>query len=107
MKARSYFIDNQLGNLVDNGTLQSKLVLCYLHGLTSLNISDPLTGKTGTEQALSILTSAMVRSFDPFTPENVQLLKRIAHLSPERKYHSISGKGMQMVTWASVLGSLA
>ncbi|OGM45293.1 hypothetical protein ABOM_006398 [Aspergillus bombycis] len=106
-KAHSYLIDNQLGRLVDNGTLQSKLVLCYLHGLTSFCLPDPLTGKTGTEQALYILTSAAVQSFDPLTPENIQLLEKIAHLSPERKYHSSSGKGMQTVRWASTLGSLA
>ncbi|BCS24968.1 uncharacterized protein APUU_41412A [Aspergillus puulaauensis] len=53
-----YSVDEQLGRLVDNGNLQSKLILCYLHAVTSFCIPDPLTQKTGTEQALTILHSA-------------------------------------------------
>ena len=34
-KAHPYYIDKRLGRIVDNENLQSKLFLCYLHGLTS------------------------------------------------------------------------
>lgn len=42
-------VDNQLGRLVDNGSLQSKLLLCYLHAVTSFCIPDTLTRRTRTE----------------------------------------------------------
>jgi hypothetical protein len=63
-KAHAYYVDDPIGRLVDNGSLQSKLLLCYLHALTSFCLPDPLIQRTGTEQALSILKSAAVRSFD-------------------------------------------
>jgi hypothetical protein len=63
-KAHAYYVDDQIGRLVDNGSLQSKLFLCYLHALTSFCLPDPLIQRTGIEQALSILNSAAVRSFD-------------------------------------------
>ncbi|KAE8351981.1 hypothetical protein BDV28DRAFT_149490 [Aspergillus coremiiformis] len=106
MKLHPYHIDKQLGRLVDNGTLQSKLLLCYFHGLTSFCIPDPLTGKTGTEQALSILKSAAVRSFDPLTAENLALLQNITKLSPGREFYPEHAKEMQKVAWNSELGFL-
>jgi hypothetical protein len=63
-KTHAYHVDDQIGRLVDNGSLQSKLFLCYLHALTSFCLPDPLIHRTGTEQALLILSSAAVRSFD-------------------------------------------
>ena len=58
-----YYIDSQIGRLVDNGSLKSKLFKCYLHAVTAHCLTDKLTGRTGTEEALSILASASVRSF--------------------------------------------
>ena len=60
----AYKIDTLLGCLTDNGELQSKLFLCLLHAVTSHCLPDELTGLTGTEQALIILNSAAVKSFD-------------------------------------------
>jgi hypothetical protein len=99
IRTHSYFIDNQLCRLIDNGSLQSKLVLCYLHALTSSCLPDPFTMRTGTEQALSILNSAAVKSFDRLTEENVDLLCRIARISPGRKYYPPYLREMQVVTW--------
>ncbi|KAL2840210.1 hypothetical protein BJY01DRAFT_250125 [Aspergillus pseudoustus] len=102
-----YSVDSQLGCLVDNGSLQSKLMLCYLHAVTSFCIPDPLTHKTGTEQALSILRSASARSFSQLQPENAELLVKIAELTPRRKYNPASERVMQGVTWQDDLGCLA
>ncbi|KAJ5358297.1 hypothetical protein N7541_005455 [Penicillium brevicompactum] len=103
----AYPIDEQLGRLVDNGTLQSKLFLCYLHALTSFCLPDPLTKKTGTEQALFILRSASVRSFDRLQPEQIALLSNIASLSPARAYYPANERVMQSVCWRNGLGSLS
>ncbi|KIW67539.1 hypothetical protein PV04_06783 [Phialophora macrospora] len=106
-KAHAYPVDNQLGRLLDNGTLQSKLWLCHLHALTSFCLPDPLIGRTGTEQALSILSSAAVRSFNRLTQENVDILHQIARITVGRGYYPANERVMQTVKWASELSFLA
>ena len=107
VKAHAYVVDGQIGRLVDNGSLQSKLVLCYLHALTSFCLPDPLTQRTGTEQALWILNSAAVRSFDQLAQENVEILSQIARLTPGRSYYPVNERVMQSVNWSSAQGFLA
>lgn len=63
-KAHVYYIDDQIGRLVNNRSLQSKLFLCYFYALTSFCLPDPLIHRTRTEQALLILSSAAVKSFN-------------------------------------------
>ncbi|KKZ67076.1 hypothetical protein EMCG_07247 [[Emmonsia] crescens] len=99
-KTHLYSVDGQIGRLVDNGSLQSKLFLCYLHALTSFCLPDPLICRTGTEQALSILSSAAVRSFDRLTRENIETLEQIAHLTPGRSYYPANERVMQKVKWS-------
>lgn len=103
----SYSMDNQLGRLVDNGSLQSKLLLCYLHAVTSFCIPDPLTGKTGTEQSLSILRSASLRSFTQLQLENISILESLASLTPQRQYYPAHKKVMQNIEWQESLTCLA
>jgi hypothetical protein len=105
--AHAYDVDDLLSRLVDNGSLQSKLLLCYLHALTSFCLPDPLIRRTGTEQALSILKSAAVSSFDRLTRENVEILGQIAHLTPGRSYYPANERVMQTVNWSPGLGFLA
>ncbi|KXH46053.1 hypothetical protein CSAL01_04271 [Colletotrichum salicis] len=102
-----YDVDARLGRLVLNGNLQSKLFLCYPHAVTSFGIPDPLTGKTGTEEALSILDSAFVRSFDVLTRENVALLGRLAEVTPRRAYYPINKRVMQTVGWSPQLSFMS
>jgi hypothetical protein len=95
----TYQVDEVLGRLIDNGSLQSKLFLCYLHALTSHCLPDALTGHTGTEAALSILRSGAVSSFDVLTASNTDILDRIAHLTPGRKFYPAHLQVMQRVQW--------
>lgn len=106
-KVRPYQIDRQLGRIVDNGTLESKLSLCYLHALTSFCVPDELTKKTGTEQALEILNSAAVRSFDGLSTEHANVLRDIASLAPFRTYYPAHEREMQSVTWVQGLSFLS
>ncbi|KAJ5471830.1 hypothetical protein N7539_008773 [Penicillium diatomitis] len=103
----AYSIDERLGRFVDNGSLQSKLFLAYLHAITSYFLPDPLTRRTGTEQALSILRSASVRSFDRLRPENVAILTRIATLTPQRRFYPDNEQVMQSVEWRHALSCLS
>ncbi|KAK8112290.1 uncharacterized protein PG998_008747 [Apiospora kogelbergensis] len=106
-RVQSYRIDVQLGRLTDNGTLQSKLFLSYMHALTSYCIPDPFTMHTGTEQALMILESAAVQSTNTLTEENVELLTRIAELSPRRLFYPANLRAMQSVIWKDGLSYIA
>ncbi|RAL16905.1 uncharacterized protein BO97DRAFT_439831 [Aspergillus homomorphus CBS 101889] len=102
-----YLVNSDIGCLTDNGTLQSKLLLCYLHAVTSFCIPDPLTKHTGTEQSLSILRSASMRSFNQLQPENISILEKLASLTPERRYYPSNERVMQSVRWDPILGCLA
>ncbi|WDK18700.1 hypothetical protein CGRA01v4_09986 [Colletotrichum graminicola] len=106
-RVHAYQVDRRLAKLLSNNDLQSNLFLCYLHALTSFVIPDPLTKRTGTEQALSILNSASVRSFSLLTPGNVALLNHIAQLTPSRGYYPANERVMQTVVWSSKLNFLA
>jgi hypothetical protein len=87
-KVCAYTLDVTLRRIIDSGDIQSKLLLAYLHGLTSHCLPDPFTGYTGTESALKILKSASIRSFESLTSENVSILICIAKLTPGRTSHS-------------------
>jgi hypothetical protein len=98
-KAYSYRLDNITRRIVDNGELQAKLLLCYLHALTSSSIPDTFTGCTGTESALTLLRSGGVQSFETLSAENVAILTLLAKLSPVRKFYPPFESKMQQVTW--------
>ena len=103
----AYQVDGILGRLIDNGSLRSKLFLCYLHALTSHCLPDALIGHTGTEAALSILRSGAASSFDVLTAANNDLLKVIAQLTPGRKFYPSHKEVMQEVHWDKNLSSMS
>ncbi|KAF9894652.1 hypothetical protein FE257_006540 [Aspergillus nanangensis] len=102
-----YLVNSQMGCLTDNGSVQSKLALCYLHAITSFCVPDPLSQKTGTEQSLSMLRSASMRSFNQLHPDNILILQKIAQLTPERRYYPANERVMQSIQWEPVLDCLA
>ncbi|KAL6796308.1 hypothetical protein GGI42DRAFT_331329, partial [Trichoderma sp. SZMC 28013] len=107
VRVHPFTIDTRLGRLVDNGSLQSKLCLAYLHALTSYCLPDSLTGKTGTEQCLSILNSAAVRSFQQLSEKDLDILGHISKLSPERKYYPKHLRLMEAIDWDNQLSFLS
>lgn len=100
-------LDALQGRLLDNGKLESKLALCYLHALTAFCLPDRFTGKTGTEQALEILNSAAVRSFTEFSEEHIAAIHNIAELTPRRVYYPSHLQVMQTVEWVQGLSPLS
>ncbi|ESZ97758.1 hypothetical protein SBOR_1840 [Sclerotinia borealis F-4128] len=97
-----YRIDTQLGRLVDNGSLGTRLFRLYLHALTSDILPDILTGKTGTEEALEGLSSASVLSFFTLSSNEIELLVKLRALSPEFTYYPPGKKKMQDVSWTKL-----
>lgn len=101
-QVHAFSIDEQLGRLVDNGSMQSKLFLAYIHAVTSYFLPDPLTKRTGTEQALTILRSASVRSFDRLRRDDSVILTKIAALTPQREFYPKNEQVMQSIQWRSL-----
>lgn len=106
-KIYAYNLDDVLGRITDSGDLEAKLLMSYLHALTSSCLPDPLTKMTGTEAALQILQSAAVQSFDLLTHRNIELLEQIAALSTSRSFYPKHEKVMQQVMWNNDLPALS
>ncbi|KAK3367194.1 hypothetical protein B0T24DRAFT_581750 [Lasiosphaeria ovina] len=103
----AYVVDDKLGCLIDSGSLQSKLYLCLLHASTSHCLPDPLTRRTGTEEALRILKGAAIVSYPSLDIESGKLLGSIGRLSPRRVYYPDYLKVMESTTWDDNLPSLS
>lgn len=97
-----YNIDVKLGRLVGNGSLASHLYKIYLHAVTAHCMPDPLTNRTGTEEALDNLRSAATWSFQRLQPNEIEMLRLIASLTSTRVYYPKHFKRMQSVRWNNI-----
>ena len=95
-----YDIDTILRSLV-SVTLLADLYKIYLHAITSHPCPDPLTGRTGTEEALTSLLSAKCFSFQTLGIEEQEILYKIAKLSPKRVWYPKHLKVMQSTIWGT------
>ena len=97
-----YDIDMDLGRLIGTSLL-SDFYKIHLHASTAYPMPDPLTGRTGTEEALSELNSARCLSFQTLTTEERDILCNIAGLAPAQERHD---HHVQSIDWHMV-GPLA
>lgn len=98
-KVHAYALDLNLHRLRCTSSMQAKLFLAYLHALTSHCICDPLTNRTGTESALSLLRFAATLSFERLTTSNVEMLDCIVSLAPRRAFWPAGLVGVQKICW--------
>ncbi|KAF9230956.1 hypothetical protein BU15DRAFT_68744 [Melanogaster broomeanus] len=99
----TYKVNTELGCLEGNVNLTNQLYRACLHAVTSSGCStDPLTGKTGTEEALSVLQSATCQSFMKLDPGAAKLLSSIASFTPQRVWYPPHLQRMQDVQWSSL-----
>jgi hypothetical protein len=92
-------IDDVLGRLScppEPRLLYSK---AQLHAFTSFVLPDPLTGRTGTEEALHTLRSGYCQPWTPMGDSNTAILRRIKRLSPGREYYPKDKRRLQTVIW--------
>ncbi len=94
-----YSIDSILGRV--NCPTESWLLYrkAELHAYTSFVIPDPLTGRTGTEEALHCLTSGYCQPWAPLHSGPYHVLASIANLVPVREYYPKDLKRQQTVRW--------
>lgn len=94
-----YAINSTLGRLECAPEPRLLYLKAFLHACTSFVIPDPLTGRTGTEEALHFLQSAICQPWRPLEPSEFQRLADIMKLSPVRKYYPSDMQLMQQVSW--------
>ncbi|KAF8063995.1 hypothetical protein FPV67DRAFT_1608613 [Lyophyllum atratum] len=105
VKYFKYDVDLILGRLVGT-TLLSDLYKVYLHACTSFPLPDPLTNRTGTEEALKELESANCLSFQKLSSEELEVLHKISDLSPILEWYPKHLRVMQTIHWHKI-GPLA
>ncbi|KAH8656605.1 hypothetical protein BGZ60DRAFT_384977 [Tricladium varicosporioides] len=92
-------IDDVLGQLScppEPRLLYSK---AQFHAFTSFVLPDPLTGRTGTEEALHTLRSGSCQPWKPLSDGLASILGVIGGLSPGREYYPKDKRRLQTVTW--------
>ncbi|MCJ1335347.1 hypothetical protein MMC09_000615 [Bachmanniomyces sp. S44760] len=102
-----YQVDSALRRLNAPSDLRARLFKAYLHALTSHILPDPLTGRTGTEEALCCLREQSLRTCAVLSADVVDLLNRIAGLTPSRHFYPKHLRCMQQTKWKSKLSSLS
>jgi hypothetical protein len=73
------------------------------HASTSGILVDPLTGRTGVEEALACLASGYSQPWSPLDPKTCEVLSAIACFTPHREYYPPDLRTMQRVSWNSEL----
>lgn len=94
-----YIIDKELGRLHCPPVPELMYTKAHLHAHTSCYVPDPLTGRTGTEEALLCLQSAYFQPWVPITNAGRDMLSVLSKLSPQRKYYPKEKKAQQAVQW--------
>ena len=98
-----YAIDPILGRL--SSPAQPRLLhrKALIHALTSFIVPDPLTGRTGTEEAMHTLASGVCQPTFPLEPPHLVDLESIRNLVPSRKFYPKELQCMQEVKWSQKL----
>jgi hypothetical protein len=95
-----YMIDDVLGRL--HCPPDPRLLYCkaQFHAYTSFTLPDPLTGRTGTEEALHCLQSGYSQPWTPIHPQLIKnILLPIAKLTPGRVYYPDHLRRQQEIHW--------
>ena len=92
-------IDDVLGRLSCPFEPRLLYAKAQFHAYTSFIMPDPLTGRTGTEEALHMLQSGHCQPWEPLAPAAINTLQTIADLSPKRQYYPQHKQALQTVSW--------
>lgn len=101
-----YHVDTALRRLQGDGGLFSTIYKAYLHAVTSNTLPDPFTECTGTEEAISLLRQRSLGLTKPPDERTIEVLTKIAALTPRREFYPDHLKVMQQVRWHKALSML-
>ncbi|KAL1638643.1 hypothetical protein SLS58_008761 [Diplodia intermedia] len=102
-KYARYSINTVLGRLDCPAEPWLLYLKAQLHAFTSAILPDPLTGRTGTEEALHLLRSGSCQPWTPLQCGPLSCLISIASITPKREYYPQGLKQMQVVHWSAEL----
>lgn len=98
-----YFINKVLGRLECPSEPRLVYFKAYCHAVTSSILPDPLTGRTGTDEAIHCLQSGNAQPWAPVDQVSYDLLSKIAELTPRRVYYPQDLKVLQKIIWKDFL----
>ncbi|CAG8973686.1 hypothetical protein HYALB_00002252 [Hymenoscyphus albidus] len=94
-----YTINSTLGRLDCPAEPRLLYIMAQFHAFSSYIVPDPLTGRTGTEQAIHLLKSGICQPWGPLTIPQAFSLSCIASLTPARVYYPSGMKVMSRTKW--------
>lgn len=100
-------INTELGRLECPSEPRLIYFKAYMHAITSFVMPDPLTGRTGTEEAIDCLQAGNAQPWAPLDTKSHSILCSIATLTPQRMYYPENLKAMQKVSWREDLSPAA
>ena len=98
-----YGIDASVGRLTCAPEPRLLYTKAQLHACTSFLLPDPLTQRTGCEEALHLLQSAICQPWESLSGGAVPVLEHIAGLSPRRQFYPESMEVMESFKWNPLL----
>lgn len=93
-----FMVDEILNRLSCPPELRLLYAKALCHAATSFCLPDPLTGRTGTEEAFYILRSGAAQPWSS-RKSGLDQLKMLATLSPRREYYPPHMRRLQRVNW--------
>ena len=94
-----FLINRVLGRLECASEPRLIYFKAYCHAVTAFVLPDPLTGRTGTDEAIYCLQSGNAQPWAPVDEVSYDFLTAIAELTPQRVYYPEKLKVLQKITW--------
>ena len=94
-----FFVNKVLGRLECASEPRLIYFKAYCHAVTASVLPDPLTGRTGTDEAIHCLRSGNAQPWAPIDDAAYGFLSKIADLTPQRVYYPENLKVLQKVMW--------
>lgn len=95
-----FSIDNVLGRLWCLPEPRNLYAKALFHALTTSPFPDPLTGRTGREEAQHLLQSGLCQPWQPLDNDDLAMLRFIQdYLYPRREYYPPNQRKLQTAIW--------
>ncbi|EXJ58525.1 hypothetical protein A1O7_05951 [Cladophialophora yegresii CBS 114405] len=94
-----FFLDDVLGRVTCASEPRLFYTKALLHASTSFCLPDPLTGRTGADEACRILQAGACQPYAPLNAANEMLIASIADLTPKRQFYPEDLRVMETVSW--------
>ena len=100
-----FLVNSVLGRLECASEPRLIYFKAYCHAVTSFVLPDPLTRRTGTDEAIHCLRSGNAQPWAPVDTVAYGILSNIADFTPKRVYYPEKLKVLQKVVWKDHLSS--